>query len=121
MSADSGYLTTHVLDTAMGCPAVGLQIDLYRLDGELRQHLTTLTTNDDGRTEVPILPVDQFDTGTYELVFHAGAYLRHSGGIAETEVFLDVIPIRFTMTEANFHYHVPLLLSPYGYSTYRGS
>ncbi|MBT5569945.1 MAG: hydroxyisourate hydrolase [Alphaproteobacteria bacterium] len=121
MSADGGYLTTHVLDTAQGRPAENLQIDLYRLDGESRQHLTTLATNDDGRTDAPILPSDQFATGEYELVFHAGAYLRVSGGISDTDKFLDAIPIRFTMTEANSHYHVPLLLSPYGYSTYRGS
>lgn len=121
MSADSGYLTTHVLDTARGSPAENLQIDLYRLDGEMRQHLVTLTTNDDGRTDVPILPADQFSTGEYELVFHAGAYLRHSGGIDDAEKFFDMIPIRFTMTKEKSHYHVPLLLSPYGYSTYRGS
>lgn len=109
----AGYLTTHVLDTAKGVPAAGLKIELYRLDAETRSHLKTLTTNDDGRTDAQILPEAEFETGTYELVFHAGDYLGQSE-------FLDVIPLRFTMSEAS-HYHVPLLLSPYGYSTYRGS
>lgn len=109
----SGYLTTHVLDTATGVPAAGLVIDLYRLDGDRRDHLRTMTTNADGRTDGPILPEADFATGAYELVFHAGAYL----GAAR---FLDQVPIRFVMEEAA-HYHVPLLLSPFGYSTYRGS
>ena len=121
MSARHGYLTTHVLDTARGCPAAGLKIELYRLDGEARQQIAATRTNDDGRTDSPILPVDDFATGTYELVFHAGAYLEDASGIPADQMFLDVIPIRFVMTEAESHYHVPLLLSPYGYSTYRGS
>lgn len=116
----AGYLTTHVLDTARGCPAAGLTIDLYRLDGAARTHLKTLVTNDDGRTDEQILPATAFETGTYELVFHAGAYLDATGARPEDPRFLDVIPIRFGMSEAS-HYHVPLLLSPFGYSTYRGS
>jgi 5-hydroxyisourate hydrolase len=116
----AGYLTTHVLDTARGCPAMGLKIDLYRVDGDARTHLKTLVTNDDGRTDEQILPADAFAVGTYELVFHAGAYLDASGVPPETPRFLDVIPLRFGMSEAS-HYHVPLLLSPFGYSTYRGS
>jgi len=116
----AGYLTTHVLDTARGCPAAGLTIDLYRLDGAARTHLKTLVTNDDGRTDEQILPATAFETGTYELVFHAGAYLDATGAPPEDPRFLDVIPIRFGMSEAS-HYHVPLLLSPFGYSTYRGS
>ena len=116
----SGYLTTHVLDTARGCPAEGLKIDLYRLDGAERTHLKSLVTNDDGRTDEQILPAGEFSTGTYELVFHAGAYLDASGTPPEDPRFLDVISIRFGMSEAS-HYHVPLLLSPFGYSTYRGS
>ncbi len=111
-----GYLTTHVLDTARGCPAQGMRIDLYRLEGAARERIASTTTNGDGRTDAPILPAEAFRTGTYELVFHAGAYLE----AAETPAFLDVIPIRFGMSEAA-HYHVPLLLSPYSYSTYRGS
>ena len=116
----AGYLTTHVLDTARGCPAAGLKIDLYRIDGAARQHLRSLTTNDDGRTDSQILPETEFATGTYELVFHAGAYLDASDTPAEDPRFLDMVPIRFGMSEAA-HYHVPLLLSPFGYSTYRGS
>lgn len=116
----SGYLTTHVLDTARGCPAEGLMIELFAIDGETRTHVKTLVTNDDGRTDEQILPAEKFSTGTYELVFHAGAYLDASGTPPEDPRFLDVIPIRFGMSEAS-HYHVPLLLSPFGYSTYRGS
>lgn len=116
----AGYLTTHVLDTARGCPASGLKIDLYRIDGDTRTHVKSLTTNEDGRTDEQILPADAFEVGTYELVFHAGPYLDATGVPPESPRFLDVIPLRFGMSEAS-HYHVPLLLSPFGYSTYRGS
>ncbi|WP_371170641.1 hydroxyisourate hydrolase [Aliiroseovarius sp. 2305UL8-7] len=116
----SGYLTTHVLDTAKGCPAEGLQIDLYRIEGETRALVRSLVTNDDGRTDEQILPTGEFEIGTYELVFHAGDYLRASGQNGAEPLFLDQVPLRFGMAEAA-HYHVPLLLSPYGYSTYRGS
>lgn len=116
----TGYLTTHVLDTARGCPAKGLRIDLFRIDGEARTLLKTLSTNDDGRTDEQILPADQFAVGEYELVFHAGAYLDAIGTPPEEPRFLSTIPIRFGMSEPS-HYHVPLLLSPFGYGTYRGS
>ena len=116
----AGYLTTHVLDTARGCPAEGLRIELFRIEGEARTHLRTLKTNDDGRTDEQILPEAEFQTGTYELVFHAGAYLDATGAPKEEPRFLDVIPLRFGLSEAS-HYHVPLLLSPFGYATYRGS
>jgi 5-hydroxyisourate hydrolase len=116
----SGYLTTHVLDTARGCPADGMQIDLFRIDGATRTHLKTVTTNADGRTDAQILPADEFVLGTYELVFHAGAYLDRCNSALPAPKFLDLIPIRFGMSEAS-HYHVPLLLSPYAFSTYRGS
>ena len=116
----TGYLTTHVLDTGRGCPAKGLKIELFRLTGDRREHLATLVTNDDGRTDRQILPAADFATGTYELVFHAGDYLDAAGTPPESPRFLDVIPIRFGMSE-QAHYHVPLLLSPFGYSTYRGS
>ncbi|MBO9451628.1 hydroxyisourate hydrolase [Tropicibacter sp. R16_0] len=117
----SGYLTTHVLDTAKGCPAAGLKITLFRIDGEARQELAQMITNDDGRTDSPILPTAAFETGTYELIFHAGDYLRASGQAAEEPLFLDQVPIRFGMSDGDAHYHVPLLLSPFGFSTYRGS
>ncbi|MGR3624560.1 hydroxyisourate hydrolase [Pseudophaeobacter sp.] len=116
----TGYLTTHVLDTARGCPAEGLKIELYKLSGDDRVLLKTLTTNDDGRTDEQILPAAEFETGTYELLFYAGAYLDACGVPPEEPRFLDVIPIRFGMSEPS-HYHVPLLLSPFSYSTYRGS
>lgn len=116
----TGYLTTHVLDTARGCPAQGLKIELFRLTGEARELLATLVTNADGRTDRQILPAGDFATGTYELVFHAGAYLDALGTPPEAPRFLDLIPIRFGMSK-DTHYHVPLLLSPFGYSTYRGS
>lgn len=123
MSPANGYLTTHVLDTARGVPAEGIRIELYRLDGG-RAKIAETVTNDDGRTDSPILPKDKFVTGTYELVFFAGDYIRKLGMATPKEggpLFLDEIPIRFGMDDADAHYHVPLLLSPFGFSTYRGS
>ncbi|PLW78808.1 hydroxyisourate hydrolase [Cohaesibacter celericrescens] len=116
----SGYLTTHVLDTARGCPAAGMVVELYRLTDQTRTLVRSLVTNADGRTDEQILPESDFSIGRYELVFYAGAYLDASGVAPEEPRFLDVIPIRFGMSEAT-HYHVPLLISPFGYSTYRGS
>jgi 5-hydroxyisourate hydrolase len=115
-----GWLTTHVLDTARGCPAAGLRIALYRLGGGGRDRIAEAVTNADGRTDAPILPQGAFAPGTYELVFFAGEYLRATGQAGAEPLFLDEVPIRFGMAEAA-HFHVPLLLSPYGYSTYRGS
>ena len=114
----AGFLTTHVLDTARGRPAAGMRITLYALDGERRQ-LREVITNADGRTDGPILPEAEFRTGRYELVFHVGAWLDIDED-AHAPRFLDEVPIRFGMDEA-VHYHVPLLISPFGYSTYRGS
>ena len=116
----SGYLTTHVLDTAKGCPAEGIKIALYRVSGNSHRKIAETVTNDDGRTDSPILPADRFKTGTYELVFFAGDYLRATGQAGVEPLFLDQVPIRFGMAQDD-HYHVPLLLSPYGMSTYRGS
>ena len=116
----AGYLTTHVLDTARGCPAEGLKIALYRVSGNSHRKIAEAVTNADGRTNGPILPEGDFSIGTYELVFFAGDYLRASGQAAAEPLFLDQVPIRFGMAEDD-HYHVPLLLSPFGYSTYRGS
>ncbi|WP_293450150.1 hydroxyisourate hydrolase [Planktotalea sp.] len=116
----AGYLTTHVLDTARGCPAAGLAIELFRIEGKTRVSLRKLVTNADGRTDEQILPAAEFELGTYELVFHCGAYLDACGVAPESPRFLDVVPLRFSMSE-HAHYHVPLLLSPFGYSTYRGS
>ncbi len=116
----AGYLTTHVLDTARGCPASGISITLFRLDGGTRQEIAQAVTNADGRTDAPILPQAEFQTGQYELVFHCGAYLRAQADTLPDPLFLEDVPIRFGMAEAA-HFHVPLLLSPFGYSTYRGS
>lgn len=116
----SGYLTTHVLDPARGRPAAGMKIELFQIEGDRRTYLKTLTTNGDGRTDEQVLPTERFAKGVYELVFHAGDYLDLTGVAPETPRFLDVIPLRFIMSEA-IHYHVPLLLSPFSYATYRGS
>ena len=117
----SGRLTTHVLDTARGRAAEGLTIDLYRIEAGGRHHLAQAVTNADGRTEGPILPGGAFAPGVYELVFHAGSYLRATGQAGAEPLFLDEVPVRFGISEGTAHYHVPLLLSPFGYSTYRGS
>ncbi len=114
-----GRLTTHVLDTANGKPAAGLKIELLRAGPDVL--LKTVRTNADGRADAPLLEGDAFATGQYELRFHAGDYLRAAGAVLPEPAFLEVIPIRFGIADAAAHYHVPLLLSPYGYSTYRGS
>ncbi|MBV2359012.1 hydroxyisourate hydrolase [Thalassococcus sp. CAU 1522] len=116
-----GYLTTHVLDTARGCPAAGIEIALYRVSGNSHRKIAEAVTNADGRTDAPILPKDKFQPGSYELIFFAGDYLRANGLAKDDPLFLDAVPIRFGMADPDAHYHVPLLLSPYGYSTYRGS
>jgi len=116
-----GFLTTHVLDTARGVPAAGMAIWLYRIGGNSHRKIAEAVTNDDGRTSAPILPAQAFEAGQYELVFHVGDYLRGNGLAGDEPLFLDQVPIRFGISDAGSHYHVPLLVSPYGYSTYRGS
>ncbi|MGL5009490.1 MAG: hydroxyisourate hydrolase [Paracoccaceae bacterium] len=116
-----GRLSTHVLDTARGKPAAGIRIMLYRISGQSHRKVTEATTNADGRTDAPLLEGTKLTTGTYELVFCAGDYLRATGQATGDTLFLDEIPIRFGIADAAGHYHVPLLLSPFGYSTYRGS
>ena len=119
----TGYLTTHILDTATGVPAEGVEIDLYKVSGNSHKKIATTVTNDDGRTDTPILPEEKFEIGMYELVFKVGDYLRSTvsdDNLSDGPMFLEEIPIRFGMAQED-HYHVPLLLSPYGYSTYRGS
>lgn len=118
--AQAGRLTTHVLDTASGKPAAGMKIELYAVEGATRRKIKDVVTNADGRCDAPMLQGDDFSTGQYELVFMAGDYLRASGAALPEPLFLDQIPIRFGMAE-QAHYHVPLLISPFGYSTYRGS
>lgn len=120
-ASGSGRLTTHVLDTALGKPAAGLKIELFRLSGGERTQLKSVMTNEDGRTDGPMLDGDDLTEGSYELIFSAGAYLRRTESVGDGTLFLDEIPIRFGIGDGNQHYHVPLLLSPFGYSTYRGS
>ena len=117
----TGRLTTHVLDTARGSPASGLVIELLRVEGLDHHLLKTVRTNDDGRVDAPLLGGMDIVMGVYELRFHAGDYLRSTGADLPDPAFLDVIPIRFGIADTSAHYHVPLLISPYSYSTYRGS
>jgi len=109
-----GRLTTHVLDTARGRPGAGVRIELYRVDGQSRIALGETKTNADGRTDGPLLEGGRFTAGEYELVFHIGPYF-------DNNAFYERIPIRVRIADAAQHYHVPLLCSPWGYSTYRGS
>ena len=115
-----GRLTTHVLDTAQGRPAAGLAVALFALSPG-RQLLAEAITNTDGRCDRPLLEGAALQSGRYELVFQAGAYLRAAGVVLADPAFLDEVVIRFGIADPEQHYHVPLLLSPYGYSTYRGS
>jgi 5-hydroxyisourate hydrolase len=114
-----GRLTTHILDTAHGHPAANVAIRLYGLDGE-RTLLTTVVSNADGRSDEPLLDGDAVRTGTYELEFDIGAYFSTQGVVLDEPSFLDTVVIRFSV-RADEHYHVPLLASPWSYSTYRGS
>ncbi len=116
-----GRLSTHVLDTAKGRPAAGVRITLYRVSGQSHRKLGEVATNADGRTDAPLLEGKALTAGQYELVFAVGDYLRASGQAGDGVLFLDEIPIRFGVPDADAHYHVPLLLSPFGYATYRGS
>ncbi len=112
-----GKLTTHVLDTAKGCPARGVRIDIFRGGSQLG----SVVTNADGRVDAPILEGEALVSGLYELRFYAGDYLRKTTSGLKEPLFLDIIPIHFGIADASQHYHVPLLLSPFSYSTYRGS
>ncbi|WP_103332449.1 hydroxyisourate hydrolase [Pseudotabrizicola formosa] len=116
-----GRLSTHVLDTALGKPAAGVKIRLYRVSGTSSEQIAEVVTNGDGRTDAPLLTGDGLTAGTYELVFLAGDYLRQTGQATGEVLFLNEIPIRFGVPDAGQHYHVPLLISPFAYSTYRGS
>lgn len=116
-----GWLTTHILDAAHGTPAKGVRVDLYRLAGSGADLLKTITTNDDGRADAPILAGADFSIGTYQLDFHIGDYFRALGVALPSPAFLDLVPIRFGIADPASHYHVPLLASPFSFSTYRGS
>ncbi|MEO6013192.1 MAG: hydroxyisourate hydrolase [Devosia sp.] len=117
--AGSPRLTTHVLDTMHGKPASGMRFDLLMLHGDHSHHLLTSHTNEDGRAPGPLLEGEHFHLGGYELQFYVGQYFERLG-VEPAAPFLDIVPIRFVMSE-DAHYHVPLLVSPYAYSTYRGS
>lgn len=121
MTTAAGRLTTHVLDTMHGRPGAGLRLELFRLEGDRRKLLLEARTNDDGRVGVPLLEANAVRPGIYELVFHVGEYFRQAGAVLSDPPFLDAVPIRFGIASATDHYHVPLLIAPYGYSTYRGS
>ena len=122
----TGKLTTHVLDTAHGCPAAGLAIELWRIDPSTSGiQLKTAITNSDGRTDAPLLEGPDWGVGVYELRFAVGPYFTARAANAAIDLpsplFLDIVPIRFGVADASAHYHVPLLCSPWAYSTYRGS
>lgn len=116
-----GYLTTHILDTANGCPGAGIDITLRRLTPGGAATLTERTTNADGRCDTPLLEGTDFSAGRYELIFRIGGYFSGRREALDDPAFLDEIVIRFGIAHEDQHYHVPLLVSPYGYSTYRGS
>lgn len=118
-----GQLTTHVLDTAQGRPAAGMAIELWRLGSENggRALVKSTKTNADGRTGAPLLASGALEVGTYELVFMVGNYFAKQGIPTPEPPFLDQVPIRFGISDPNAHYHIPLLTSPWSYSTYRGS
>jgi 5-hydroxyisourate hydrolase len=117
-----GRLTTHVLDTSTGRPAADLSLELWMLGGDGgRRLLKQVRTNHDGRVDGALLEGDAFVPGTYELVFAVGAYFWSQGMELLEPAFLDEIPLRFGVSDVSGHLHVPLLVSPYGYSTYRGS
>ena len=116
----SGSLTTHVLDTARGKPAAGMLIELYALEREGRRLITTVRTNADGRTDRPLLSQEEFAVGHYEIAFDVSGYFSGWADLPEP-AFLGRVPIRFGIADPEAHYHVPLLVSPWSYSTYRGS
>jgi len=117
-----GKLSTHALDIHQGRPAAGLLILLYRLDPKgQREAIKSATTNADGRTDAPLLSSEEIRPGTYELVFAVGDYFARAGVRLPTPAFLDEVPIRFSIADAAATHHVPLLFSPWAYSTYRGS
>ncbi|WP_095099657.1 hydroxyisourate hydrolase [Pseudomonas sp. Irchel 3A5] len=116
-----GKLTTHVLDAAHGCPGSSIKIELYRIEGASQVLVASAQTNHDGRCDAPLLHGEDYRSGVYQLQFHAGDYYRARGVALPEPAFLDVVVLRFGIDAGQEHYHVPLLISPYSYSTYRGS
>ncbi len=117
----AGKLSTHVLDTTIGKPGAGVAIDLYHVVLGVRTHLKHAITNADGRTDAPLLVDDALAVGVYELDFHAGDYYRAKGMVLPDPAFVDVVTLRFGIADAGANYHVPLVCTPWSYSTYRGS
>jgi 5-hydroxyisourate hydrolase len=116
-----GRLSTHVLDTAAGRPAAGMRIDFSVINGERWRLIKTLRTNADGRTDAPLLEASEMAAGQYKIEFHVADYFRSLGTTLPQPPFLDIVPLRFGIADTAAHYHVPLLCSPWSYSTYRGS
>ena len=114
-------LTTHILDLTHGQPASNVTVDLYYFSKEERHLLKTAVTNSDGRLDQPLLSAEEMNLGTYELTFHIGAYFRKMATSFPDPLFLDQVPVRFGISNLDSHYHVPLLISPFGYQIYRGS
>ncbi|TBU88845.1 hydroxyisourate hydrolase [Phytopseudomonas dryadis] len=116
-----GRLTTHILDAAHGCPGSAIRVELYRIEGEQPTLLGHQLSNQDGRCDAPLLEGEDYRSGVYQLHFHVGDYYRARQVALAEPAFLDVVVLRFAIDAAQAHYHVPLLVSPYSYSTYRGS
>lgn len=116
-----GRLTTHVLDTTHGLPGAEIKVELYKINEDSTEKLATVITNSDGRTDAPILAGNDFRPGKYQLVFYVADYYRSKGVELDGVPFLDDVVIRFGLDDPEAHYHVPLLVSPYSFSTYRGS
>jgi 5-hydroxyisourate hydrolase len=116
-----GKLSTHVLDTAAGCPAAGMALTLHRINSDGREMLKTVVTNADGRTDKPLLSPDEMKVGRYELTFFVEDYFKHKLVALDAPAFLDEVPIRFAISDVEANYHVPLLVTPWSYATYRGS
>jgi 5-hydroxyisourate hydrolase len=114
-------ISTHVLDTSQGMPAAGMLVELHIVSGGERRALATIATNSDGRTDPPLLTADRLEPGSYELTFHADEYFRQAGIALTDPPFLGHVVIRVGISDPHGNYHIPLLISPYGYSTYKGS
>jgi 5-hydroxyisourate hydrolase len=117
-----GRLTTHVLDTMHGKPGAGVRIELNAIEASgAARRIGEAVTNADGRTDAPLLAGAAFKAGRYELLFHVGDYFRRAGAALGEPPFLDIVPVRFAVADAGAHFHVPLIVSPWSYTTYRGS
>ncbi|WP_010631471.1 hydroxyisourate hydrolase [Sporolactobacillus vineae] len=116
-----GALTTHILDLVNGRPAADVRVDLYEVNDARATFVCSRTTNKDGRMSEPLIHAGKLHSGTYELRFHIGDYFRESVSVKGAHPFLDIIPVRFNVASPLEDYHVPLLVSPYGYQVYRGS